>query len=259
MVSNPVPASDRNGVVGGALFFDGTLQQYVQIPGGGGLNNARQGTISMWVNWTGTQDGGVANSFGAVLSRQQNGSFSDDIICLNNADPNSGSVQWRQNSGTVTITGTGTVANNFWRHVLVTFTETNSELFVDGFSEGTGAGGALHNNWATALAIGAWSGDGQCFASATIDDVAIWNRVLTFDEIQHLIAQDRTPLNLNLSPDLPSVQRSGGSIIVRWGSGAILQKASEVGGPYSDVTGAASPYMTNGTGARAFYRLRLPQ
>src|SRR6185503_1182444 len=152
MISNPVVTLDRNDTPGGGLYFDGTLQQYVQIPAGGGLNGATRGTISMWVKWLGTQDSGVATSFGVVLSRQQNGSFSDNIIGLNNADPNAASVQWRQNSGAVT--GTGTVAHDFWRHILVTFTETNSELYVDGFLEGAGVGGVLHNNWATALAIG---------------------------------------------------------------------------------------------------------
>ncbi|HWN95247.1 MAG TPA: LamG-like jellyroll fold domain-containing protein [Methylomirabilota bacterium] len=259
MVSNPVVTPDRNDTAGGALLFDGTLQQYVQIPGGGGLNGAPRGTISMWVKWLGTQDSGAATSFGAVLSRQQNGSFSDNIISLNNADPNVGAVQWRQNSGAITITGAGTVGHDFWRHIVVTFTETNCDLFVDGFYEASGVGGALHNNWATALAIGAWSGDGQCFATAAIDDVAVWNRVLTFDEIQHLIAQTRTPLTLNLTPDLPSVERSGGNVIVRWGSGAVLQSAGDVNGPFSDLTGATSPYMTNGAGAQTFYRLRLPQ
>jgi hypothetical protein len=41
LVSNPVPAMDHNGIAGGALAFDGSLQQRVHVPGGGGLNGPR--------------------------------------------------------------------------------------------------------------------------------------------------------------------------------------------------------------------------
>jgi hypothetical protein len=268
MVGNPVPALDRNNVAGGALFFDGTLQQNVNVPGGGGLNGARQGTISMWVKWTGNQDlDNVAlGAAGAVLSRQQNGSFSDNIINLSSPDPSTALIQWRQNNpGQTNITSTAFVASD-WHHIAVTFTETNSELFVDGFSEGTGPGGALHDNPATALILGAWGGDGGSFATAAIDDVAIWNRVLTADEIQLIAGQLSTPLNLLIAPDCLTVRRSGNDVVVQWGSQTVLQSAIEITGPYSDVTDPAapppgyvsSPYTTTASDPRRFYRLRSP-
>jgi hypothetical protein len=43
------PTVDRNGTAGGALSFTGS--QYVSVAGGGGLNAAQKGTISMWVKW----------------------------------------------------------------------------------------------------------------------------------------------------------------------------------------------------------------
>jgi hypothetical protein len=257
LVGGPVAAPDRNGVAGGALSFDGALSQRVQVSGGGGLNNALRGTISMWVKWIGMQDAGFGNSFGAVLSRQQDGAFSDNIINLNNADPNNAAVQWRQNSaGGINITGTGLVGNDSWRHIAVTFTDTNSELFVDGLSEGTGIGGAFHNNAATALAIGAWTGGGGSYATAAIDDVAIWNRVLSNDEIQRLAAQISTPLALLIAPDCLSIARTATNVTVRWGSQTVLQSANDVAGPYSDVANGTNAYTTPLTNAASFYRLR---
>jgi hypothetical protein len=42
-----------------------------------------------------------------------------------------------------------------------------------------------------------------------------------------------------------------------WPSGWILQSATNVAGPYSDVTGATSPYSYNTTQApQQFFRLR---
>jgi len=259
VISNAVAAADRNGTPGRAMFFDGALQQRVHIPGGGGLNAARQGTISLWVKWTGTQDlGSVAGNAGAVLSRQQDSSFSDDIITLNVANPDNAAVQWRQNTaGGINASNSAIVLNDTWRHIAVTFTEANSQLFVDGFSEGIGSGGALHDNTATPLAIGAWPGGGGCFATATIDDVAVWNRVLSTDEIQLLAGQLRTPLTLLVSPDYLTITRAGANVTVRWSSQGVLQSATAAGGPYLDVANATSPYSPPSGPAR-FYRLRSP-
>src|SRR5438067_230712 len=86
-------APDRNGVAGGALAFSGS--QYVSVAGGGGLNAANAGTVSMWVKWSGTQDADCCGSFGAVLARQANGLFSDDILALDSADPSVARIVWR--------------------------------------------------------------------------------------------------------------------------------------------------------------------
>ena len=164
------------------------------------------------------------------------------------------------------ITGSAIVMNDVWRHIAVTFTETNSELFVDGTSQGTGTGGVLHDHLATALAIGAWIGDGAGYATATIDDVAIWNRVLGIDEIQDLALGFTTVLGLRIAPDCPTIERSGTNFVVRWGSQAILQGAGDVDGSYTDVVNPAgpppgfvpSPYTNSVSQSRTFYRLRSP-
>ncbi|HXJ56204.1 MAG TPA: LamG-like jellyroll fold domain-containing protein [Verrucomicrobiae bacterium] len=257
LVNAPVATDDRNATANGALAFDGTLLQRVEIPGGGGLNGATMGTISLWAKWTGPQDGGFGGSFGAVFGRQANGLFSDNIINLSSSDPDSANVQWRQNNaGTVNITSTAVVGNNNWHHIAVTFTDTTSELFVDGVSDGTGGGGVLHNNSTIPLAIGAWAGDGDSYASASVDDVAVWNRVLTADEIQTLAQQTRTPLNLLISPDCLSISRTGDNVTVRWGSASVLQQADDIAGPWADVNNATSPHVTTVQGAAKYYRLR---
>jgi hypothetical protein len=53
-----------------------------------------------------------------------------------------------------------------------------------------------------------------------------------------------------------SIQMSGNQIILTWPEG-VLQSASAVTGPYSDVPTAASPYTNTVTGAQEFYRVRV--
>ena len=195
LVGAVATVADRNGIAGGALAFTGTLSQYVNVPGGGGLNAAKEGTISLWVKWTGTQDADCCGTFGAVLSRQANGQFTDNILALNTANPATARIVWKQSGASAAlITGTTAVGTN-WHHVVITFSPTGSTLYVDGAAQGTGIGPSLNNNPATALAIGAWSGDGGGFSTSSIDDVAIWDKPLSADKIAELAAQTKVPLD----------------------------------------------------------------
>jgi hypothetical protein len=131
-------ANDRNNQPNGALAFGGP-SQHVSVAGGGGLNAATAGTISMWVKWNGVQDADCCSTFGAVLGRQANGMFSDSIIALNSSSPATARVVWRQSGGPapVLITGTTAVGTN-WHHIAVTFANSGSTLYVDGVPQGLG-------------------------------------------------------------------------------------------------------------------------
>ena len=119
-----------------------------------------------------------------------------------------------------------------------------------------GGGGLLHDNASLPLTIGAWIGDGGAYSTSTIDDVAIWNRVLSPTEIQALAQQTRTPVNVLLLPDCPTIERNGATTIVRWGSGALLEQATDINGPWELVANATSPHTAPVTGPTRFFRLR---
>src|SRR5205807_969375 len=68
-----------------------------------------------------------------------------------------------------------------------------------------------------------------------------------YDDISFAIAR---PPNL-------SAARMGSNLVLTWDGSATLQSASTVSGPYSDVSGAASPYPYDlGTSPQQFFRLR---
>ena len=51
-------------------------------------------------------------------------------------------------------------------------------------------------------------------------------------------------------------QRSGNSLVLQWGSGSVLQSATNVMGPWQDVSGATSPYTISFAGPQRFFRIR---
>ncbi len=200
LVGSPVAAPDRLQDADSALAFNG-VDQYVSIDGGGGLDGAAAGTLSLWVQWNGRQDADCCGpTYGAVTSRQSNGQFSDTILALDNSDPNQARLVWRHSGGPapVLITSPDVVGDGTWHHVVVTFDESEVVLYLDGTPAGSSSiAAAFQSNPATPLAIGAWSGDGGGFASARVDDVAIWNRPLSAASIQLLTSGAATPLDLN--------------------------------------------------------------
>ena len=198
LVNGPTSAPDRNGTAGGALAFDGTSQQYVSVAGGGGLNAATTATVSMWVQWSGTQDNACCASYGNVLARQSNTVFSNNIIGLDSAAPASARLTWQPyGAGPPEITGSTPVGDGVWRHVAVTFQSGQQRLYLDGVLEGTSStAGTMSNDPGTPLAIGAWTGDGAGYSTSSIDDVAVYDHVLDPAQVFALAQQSATPQGL---------------------------------------------------------------
>ncbi len=188
-----VAAADRLGVAGGALAFSGG--SHVSVAGGGGLNGAASGTISLWAKWNAvTQDADCCGGYGAILSRQGNGLFSNNILSLSTSNPGTAKLVWRQNGTNALIAGTTTVGTG-WRHIAVTFTPSGSTLYVGGVAQGSAVGGVLDDGAGVPLSIGAWSGDGAGFMSGALDDVAVWDQALSAGQIAELAASTKTPLS----------------------------------------------------------------
>lgn len=177
---------------GNCLSFDG-VNEYVSVPGGGGLNNASQGTIEMWVRWSGTQDEAF-NGFGPVLARQWNGVESNNVIALTTSDPSTAVVTWRPYTiGSPALTSATVIGDGVWRHIAITFTSGDHRMYVDGVLEDTSTTtGSMFNNSGMPLTIGAWIGDGDGYSTSRIDEVRIWSTVRTADEIRSRMCQRLT-------------------------------------------------------------------
>jgi hypothetical protein len=175
-----------------ALEFDG-VEDYVSIPGGGGLNGATNGTIEMWVRWSGIQDAG-ADGFGHVLARQADFSFSNDIIGLNNSDPGNARLIWKPYSTVTAVTGATVVGNNVWRHVAIAFNSSDHRIYLDATLDGTAlsSAGSMNDNISIPLTIGAWINGGSGYSHSTIDEVRIWSVVRTQAQIQASMSQRLT-------------------------------------------------------------------
>lgn len=78
-----------------------------------------------------------------------------------------------------------------------------------------------------------------------------WTDLTTYDPSANFCIKGFTTLP---APRL-TLTRNGGTIALTWPSG-VLQQADSVQGPFTEVTGATSPYSVAATGLQKFYRLR---
>lgn len=83
--------------------------------------------------------------------------------------------------------------------------------------------------------------------SGAMDDIAVYNKALSWEQIQ----------NHFLNTTRLAITRSGDHIVISWPVGTLLS-STEVEGPYLEVVGATSPYTNAVSGEQRYFRVELP-
>lgn len=141
----------------------------------------------------------------------------------------------------------GVAQANTWYHLVGEYDGSvgNGYIYVNGVQVKSAAVVGLANNGAATFNIGD-RGDGAPFAGR-VDEVAVYSGVLSASRIAaHYYAGQ---------PPQITITRSGANLTLTWPTG-VLYQADNVAGPYTIVTGAASPWPVTPNLARKFYLLR---
>ncbi len=235
----------------GVMSFDGTSTNQIIVPGHTNLNSS-VGTIMFWMHSTGLIDAG-GNP--AMLFDRRTGS---GIVIAQTKD---GQIQVQTSPAASEdfLSQNVTLSDGNWHHIALVFDQADNgpvTLYIDGTSD-TASANAGAWSWPAGQEIelghshdGFWqSYNGQ------MDDVRFYNRALTAGEVQ-TIATGGTPANnsgnvLRLNFDTAPVA----GVTLRWQCAeGILQSADPVGGPYTDLSFAVSPYASSLRSASKFYR-----
>lgn len=164
----------------------------------------------------------------------------------------------------------GTFSDNAWHLVVVTFDRAgNASTYIDGTLRDARSLTADQNNLDTPSGMATNIGQdgtgsyGPRFSDAFFDDVGIWRRLLTAQEVAGIYEAGQAGKDLSTvviagpsDAGTLGVELTGGKAVVSWESGATLQSADAITGPWTDETGATSPYQVTPAGNGKFYRLR---
>lgn len=182
-------ATDRYGKTNSAYQFNGT-NNYIEIPLLTAINTKTNLTISYWVNTA----LGFTTGTGSIFSHWIDNGNSQSPIGFQTAIANNGKLGVSFVGGLEAISSS-LIGLNSWKHVVVIFDGSQSnaskiKLYINGdFIENINhpnynfsALGSLANK----TFIGASAGSQQSpynYFSGKLDDIAIWDRALTLEEI----------------------------------------------------------------------------
>ncbi|MDD4062226.1 MAG: LamG domain-containing protein [Candidatus Pacebacteria bacterium] len=176
LVNDPTWA---NGKVGGALDFDGT-DDYVNCGSGTSLDSiTTQVSISQWIKFNTSQN------TRCFIFRRLDTSHSSYAIGVDDSTNNIIKFYTLTDTGNSnTLTSPLTYNDGNWHNVVGVWNGTNKFLYIDGMQVATIAFSGTMNNWGSAnLYLGSLSGYAQFF-NGSIDDIRIYNRALTAEEIR---------------------------------------------------------------------------
>ena len=172
-----VGANWTTGKFGKALSFDG-VDDYVEVPDSDSLEGMEELTISIWAKWTDKttpSEQWLYRKRGCYSLRQQNGII-NYIVIYGQTD-------------TVYINPNYEIIEGEWHNFVIVYDSVDKTLdfYVDGLlhTHGTNKDGGLVGSSSYNLRIGAY-GDAHFFFNGIIDEVRIYNRALSEEEIKSL-------------------------------------------------------------------------
>lgn len=181
------PAWIKAGLAGSALTFRGT-NQFVGMGNPTALNVTNNYTLSafVWISNAPPSGGGFA-----IVSKWADTYPRDYCLVLGGT-----AVSWSNATFFVTTTTNGDTAFTSsttltaamlgkWTHVCCTYDGSNLKLYVNGLLESTKAQATVAASTGTSFQLGRHA-SGSSYLDGRIDDVRIYNRALTAEEIKQL-------------------------------------------------------------------------
>jgi hypothetical protein len=217
--------------------------------------NSSTGTIAFWFRTAGVSDPGGQSA--SIFDRASgNIASGNGLIIVQTAD---GRIEVQASQG-VQLLDSGVVADNKWHHCAVSYDQgagANVALYIDGALV-VQNGNALAWSWAASQQIELGFSHDQFWQpyNGLLDDVRVYNRILTAGEIASIHTSDALVDTAALQLRLNFDGAPGPGITLKWACpDAILQSADDVAGPYSDL-GVSSPYPAAAHAAKKFFRYR---
>ena len=142
-------------------------------------------TYSMWVNFASLPNGGCGDI--QTFFGHRTGSTTSTYRYMNYHPSSCGQNSFQGFVGNIELDSGIAPSIDTWYHVVLTFDGTTAKLYVDDVETDSGTGaGTLSNN---DISIGRREGSNNQYINGKVDEVGIWDRALTSDEVSYLYAE----------------------------------------------------------------------
>ena len=171
--------SPTPGKIGQAFYFDGS-NDYVNV-GTSSILNPQYMSAAAWVK----QSSSPPNAWGVFLARWTGGN-AYHFSAGDGTTENKLKIFINTTSGQQSVAITGTMSYNTWHHVAFTFDGANLKLYLDGVLNNSIAFTGTISSSADNTTFGAKDTSLGYPFNGSLDDVRIYNRVLSADEVASL-------------------------------------------------------------------------
>jgi hypothetical protein len=171
-----------------------------------------------------------------------------------NLDGTTGHVVWNLNSAG-SVTSTGILNDGNWHFVAGVYNGSTAYLYVDGALNNSGAAGALTSDPGDLFLGGnaAYTliGNNEQYFAGAIAQAAFFTNALTLPPVQAIYQAATILLPVTITLATPG----NSQMQLNWSYGT-LQSATNVTGPYNDITNTFPPFIIPITNAQQFFRVR---
>ena len=190
-----------NGKYNGALSSNEGIKGHIRIPNQNSLTNLSNNfTLMAWIN-PAEEAGGSGDRF-IILGKDYDLSNYGFFLGLEGYDSTE-ELEFRINGqDSQRIIYDYDFSLDKWTHVAVTYIDGNATLFINGDFVKTAIVGDINGSSGRDLAIGAsnvyatWN-DGSWRFNGSIDEVRVWNKTLSFNEVSQMYSSQVTKYDLD--------------------------------------------------------------
>ncbi|MFY0607029.1 MAG: hypothetical protein JXR10_09955 [Cyclobacteriaceae bacterium] len=199
----PTLTTDRTSTAQGAYSFDGN-NDLIELPSD--VLNGAQGTIAVWVKYTDMSGGGAAAN--RVVVAKAGSTDSQFALLSGNKDFKfemyaDGPGNYLEVNYDFDDAGEN-FSDDSWHHLVVTFSQAEAVLFVDGLPKASSdqTSGVFTDNSTNPLTIGGLSTSQYDNFAGTIDDVRLYNNVLSPEMIANLSEKSTDIVGVSFTPQI---------------------------------------------------------
>jgi hypothetical protein len=180
LVGGPIPTAGR---IGGALQFDGR-RSHVAVAHSASLSFTGPFTIAAWIKPVGASDPNMARA----IVEKWDGPTSDSMsgYLLRITTKGHGHFMVRDGTKYSEVASVKPIPIDVWTHLAATFDGTNVKLYVNGVLDRTMSSTVSPAASTAPLRIGMGGGGGAHYFNGSIDDVRLYSRALSLEEIARL-------------------------------------------------------------------------
>jgi hypothetical protein len=246
----------------GVMSFDALETNGITVPDSS-VFDGPSGTISFWMQSSGTDTNAAGNSGASVFSRTVATTSGGNEFILVQADKSSGAgaytLEFFAPNDAVALYSTKTVSDNKWHFIALTFNQGSNgfaDLYIDGALDQTNANGGNAWTWPSGpLQIASTTDPFWRPYNGNLDDFRYYSAALTLSEISSIYTSGALADPTDLQVQFNFTAAPGEGIVLSWlESSAVLQSAPTVIGPWTPITGASSPYTIVPVASQQFFR-----